>query len=193
MGWWDVLFGRSRLKKPQKDALFSLSTAEVSFEAHLGWIPAGRAGICLKPTSGADYARTEQDVIRLLESAAADFGSKVTVTRDKYNFLWLIIQDQDFEDLISLSHLVAQTLDEEGYGGQLLAVVFRFTDHRPEQEDKAYYLIYSYKRGLFYPFVPSGTEARDNSLEMRVFGVMEKELPMEADTSRWYPLWNCPV
>jgi len=83
-------------------------------------------------------------------------------------------------------------LSEEGFGEQLLAGVFRL---EKEGEGGTLYLIYGYKRGKFYPFMPrpGGAKERDESGEMRVYALLERELPWEKDTSRWYPLWDCPV
>lgn len=55
------------------------------------------------------------------------------------------------------------------------------------------YLVYLYKRGTFYPFCPAGGEHRDNELELRLRGVLEGELPVEADLARWFPLWGLPL
>lgn len=55
------------------------------------------------------------------------------------------------------------------------------------------YLVYLYKRGTFYPFCPAGGEQRDNELELRLRGVLEGELPVEADLARWFPLWGLPL
>ena len=48
-------------------------------------------------------------------------------------------------------HAVAQGLEEQGFGPQLLAAVFRF-----EGGKHPVYWIYGYKRGAFWPFVPTG-------------------------------------
>lgn len=55
------------------------------------------------------------------------------------------------------------------------------------------YLVYLYKRGTFYPFCPAGGEQRDNELELRLRGVLEGELAVEADLARWFPLWGLPL
>lgn len=195
MGFWDVLFGRTRLRKPQKEPMFALPGARLTLETSLGWEPAGRAGVCLKSPTSSDFARTEADVLQLATLAAADFRSDLHVVKDQLGFLWLVAADEDLEDLTAIIHLIGQTLDEEGYGGQLLAAVFRF---RPAPQPRSgdsplLYLVYSYKRGLFYPFIPKQGTDRDLAGEMRVAAAMGRELPLDQDQTRWFPINDCPV
>ncbi|MGB4511799.1 MAG: hypothetical protein WBI31_09095, partial [Thermacetogeniaceae bacterium] len=107
-------------------------------------------------------------------------------------YTWLLFADPDWDDLVQLVHLSAQTLKENGYDTQLLAAVFPF---KQEKSNEQLYLIYYYKRGSFYPFIPADNQRkqRNYSLEQRVFTMLENELPWEKDTSFWYPLWGCPV
>ena len=55
------------------------------------------------------------------------------------------------------------------------------------------YLVYLAKRGTFYPFAPTGSEQRDNELELRIRAVLSDDLPIEPDLSRWFPLWDLPI
>ncbi len=84
------------------------------------------------------------------------------------------------------------TLEDRGFGNQLLCSMFGFAD---EEGANRLYLVYLYKRGTFYPFAPvaDGDEKRDNELELRVRGVLGSDLPIEADLTRWFPLWGVPI
>ena len=53
-------------------------------------------------------------------------------------------------------------------------------------------LIYLYKQGTFYPFVPTGPQQRDNLLEINVRSAIEGDLPVEKDLSRWLAVWGAP-
>ncbi|MEA2502694.1 MAG: hypothetical protein QOD01_2805, partial [Actinomycetota bacterium] len=47
-----------------------------------------------------------------------------------------------------------------------------------------------------YPFVPSGPsgdEKRDNVAELHLKGILEKDLKVEEDLQRWFPIWGVPV
>jgi hypothetical protein len=55
------------------------------------------------------------------------------------------------------------------------------------------YLVYLYKRGTFYPFVPNGHEHRDTEEELKLKSLVSDDLVVEADLDRWFPLWDLPV
>ena len=76
-----------------------------------------------------------------------------------------------------------------GYGDRLLAAVFAF-----EENGRRLYLIYNFKRGAFYPFVPApGDKQRDNEREMRLKAQIGGEVPIEPEMTRWFPLWEIPL
>jgi len=192
---WDALFGRTRLKKANMDDLFALPTAQITLEVDVGWKPAGRAGVCLKPVTSGDFAQAERELQELVRAAARGTGTTVDVTTDEYSYRWLLLEDPDFDDLVTLVHMTGRELESQGYGAQLLSAVFRFRPTDNANTDvSAGYLIYNYKRGNFYPFCPTGAnKKRDNATEMRVSALTEDELPVEKDLKRWFPLWDCPV
>ena len=94
-------------------------------------------------------------------------------------------------DLVTTVHMVNSMLAERGYGNQLLASVFAF---RAEGGGVSY-LVYLFKRGTFYPFVPApgGGEKRDNQRELELQGALKGEVPLEGDLTRWFPIWGAPV
>jgi hypothetical protein len=74
--------------------------------------------------------------------------------------------------------------------------VFGFVPEPGASSDaRAFSLVYLYKRGTFYPFAPVDTqkERRDTELELRIRTMLGVDLPVEADVSRWFPMWDLPV
>jgi hypothetical protein len=186
----DALFGRTKLVRSKLEDLFALPTAYISLKAKLGIQSSGKAGLCFKPVTSSSFSGAEQEVRDLLYLSAKETQTKVKVERDEYGFRWVVLEDPDLEDLVAIIHMASQTLREQGFGEQLLAAVFAFQD----QEGRPIYWIYSYKRGKFYPFVPSGQgRDRDNATELHLRSVMERELPIEGDLEKWYPLWGIPL
>jgi hypothetical protein len=189
VGLGDVLFGRKKLKEAADDRIFALSTAAVTLETELGLRPAGAAGVCFKPMSAGEFVRVENELQELLEVAARDSGSKVSRTEDEFGYTWLVVRDPELEDLVTTVHLISSELAARGFGPQLLASVFRF-----EGGGRTVFWIYGYKRGAFWPFVPTGKgEERDNATELDLKAKLERELPIEPDLSRWFATYGAPV
>jgi hypothetical protein len=191
LGLRDVLFGRKKLKDPARERLFAISTARITLETELDLKPAGAAGVCFKSMSASEFVRAENDLQELLDAVCSESGSKVERKTDDMGFEWLVVRDGDFEDLVTTVHLVAQELQDRGFGPQLLAAMFPFEGKF--KEGRAYW-IYGFKRGAFWPFVPTGKDQeRDNAEELELKAKLEQELPIEQDLTRWFGLFNAPL
>jgi hypothetical protein len=191
LGLGDVLFGRKKLKGAKLDRLFALSTAQVTLETELELRSAGVAGVVFKSLSAGEFLRAEQQIDELLGVVAQTSGSEVRRRQDSLGYQWLVVRDRDFEDLVTGVHLVAGELAAHGFGEQLLAAIFAF-ERRGEEQRR--YLIYGFKRGAFWPFVPTGEEQeRDNAEEIRLRNELQGELPFEEDLSRWLGLFDAPL
>ena len=191
MGLGDVLFGRKRLKGAKADRLFALSTAQVTLETELELRPVGVAGVVFKPLSAGEFARAEQEIDDLLGVLAQTSGSEVRRRQDSFGYQWLVVRDRDFEDLVTGVHLVASELAAHGFGEQLLAAIFPF---EPRAGGRRTFLIYGFKRGAFWPFVPTGEgQERDNAEELRLKNELQGELPIEEDLTRWLGLFDAPL
>ena len=189
MGLRDVLFGKKKLAAPARERLFALTTAAVTLDTELGLRTAGVGGVVFKPLSAAEFVRAENDLQDLLERVAAESGSKLERREDSFGYTWLIVRDSDLEDQVTAIHALAEGLEEQGFGGQLLAGVFKFQGGK-----EPVYWIYGYKRGAFWPFVPSGEDQkRDNAEELELKAKLEKELPIEPDLTRWFAVFDAPL
>lgn len=189
MGLRDVLFGKNKLAGPAAERLFALTTAAVTMETELGLKTAGAGAVVFKPLSSGDFVRAENDLQQLLEQVAAESGSKLERREDSFGYTWITVRDSDLEDQVTGVHAVAQGLEEQGFGPQLLAAVFKF-----EGGKHAVYWIYGYKRGAFWPFVPTGQDQqRDNAEELELKAKLERELPVEPDLSRWFGVFGAPL
>jgi PspAB-like protein len=189
VGLRDVLLGKKKLAGPARERLFALTTAAVTLDTELGLRSAGAGGVVFKPLSAGEFVRAENDLQQLLDSVATESGSKLERREDSFGYTWIIVRDPDLEDQVTTVHAVAQGLEEQGFGSQLLAAVFKFDGGK-----HPVYWIYGYKRGAFWPFVPTGEDQkRDNAEELELKAKLEKELPVEQDLARWFGVFDAPL
>ena len=191
MKWVDTILGRTKPKPANLDALFAVPGAAITAEAALGLTSAGAAAVCFKPATAYDFATTCSEITELLELSGKDTGSTVSQSEDSYGYHWIVVHDDDLSDLVTTVHMVNSSLAERGYENQLLASVFPFRGGT----GGVTYLVYLFKRGTFYPFVPApgGGESRDTQAELQLQGTRSGEVPLEADLTRWFPIWGAPV
>jgi len=191
MGLGNILFGRKKLSGAKLDKLFALPSAAITMDAELGLRSDGVAAVVFKPLSAGDFMRAEQEIDELLGVAARDSGSEVRRREDSFGFQWLVVRDKDLEDLVTSVHLVSSELEARGFGAQVLVALFRF---KGKDEERPVYLVYGYKTGTFWPFIPTGEDQkRDNAEELRLKNELEKELPMEPQLERWLGLYDAPL
>jgi hypothetical protein len=188
MGILDAILGRNRGPKSKTEPLFAIATAAVTLQASFSLRPTGQAAVVFRPVESATFEETQRELDDLLRIAARTAGSRIDFKPDEYQYLWVVVEDPQFEDLVTALHMVAITLTDAGFRDRLLAAAFAF-----EGREGQMYWIYSYKLGTFYPFVPTDGRQRDNALELRLSAGMAKELPIEKDTTQWYGLYGAPI
>jgi hypothetical protein len=190
MGFLDVLTGKRKLAGPAPDRLFAISTAYVTFETTLGITSRGAAAIVFQPLATADFDSIVRDMEEVVRATAADSGTTVDRSDDSYGYRWLLLRGKSFDDLVVGINAVSGALEAGGYGERVLCAVFAFEDDRK----RPLYWIYNYKRGAFYPFVPAaGNQQRDNERELVLKAQIGRELPVEEELARWFPLWGIPI
>jgi hypothetical protein len=191
MGFLDSLLGRTKAKPPAaEDRLFALTTAYITLETGHNITTRGKSAIVFQPVATADFEGIVSEMEEIVRGTGEETGTKLTVQEDSYGYRWMILTDPDVEDLVVGINAVSDALAVGGYGDRVLAAVFAFKDSR----DRALYLIYNYKRGKWYPFVPaSGEQARDAERELQLKAILDSELPVEPELERWFPLWGIPI
>ncbi|MGB9184081.1 MAG: hypothetical protein WCB67_08435 [Solirubrobacteraceae bacterium] len=190
MGFLDVITGKRKLAQPAPDRLFAISTAYVTLETTLEIKTRGTAAIVFQSLATADFRSIVTDMEEVVRATAGDSGTTVETSEDSYGFSWLVLRGSDFDDLVVGINAVSSALEGGGYGERVLCAVFAFAD----SSQRPIYMIYNYKRGSFYPFVPSsGAQQRDNERELVLKAQIGSELPIEPELTRWFPLWGIPI
>ncbi|MFB6224579.1 MAG: hypothetical protein ABEH86_13025 [Haloarcula sp.] len=170
------------------DDLFGMSTAYITMEADLGYEPTGEAALCFADVDSTDFQDAMDEVESILDAGEVETGTRATFETDDHGYQWVVLHDDDFEDLLTSIHFAADTLVERRYGSRLLAALFAFEHTR---EDQTVYWVYSFRRGSFYPFAPDARDSheRNTSAEFKLDSNLSNEISVEQDKEYWYPLW----
>ncbi|GIU71739.1 MAG: hypothetical protein KatS3mg003_1218 [Candidatus Nitrosocaldaceae archaeon] len=168
-------------KRDDKD-IFALPSASISLDIKLGLKSSNRAAICIKESSG--NFRYALDEIRGFFEVSKELSYREV--KDRYGYIWFIITADGIEELVASIDAIADIVIEHGFEDNILAAIFEFVNSHKM------YLFYRFKSKRFYPFIPYDSN-RNVDEEMRVYAVMKKELPMEEDMEKWYPIWNMPL
>jgi hypothetical protein len=173
--------------------LFGMSTAYVTMAADLEFEAAGTAALCFASVDSADFADAVDEVAAILEAGEAETGTQAEFRADRHGYDWVVLDDDDVEDLVTSVHFAADTLVERGFGSRLLAALFAFRRAEStlggDDSDRPLYWVYSFRRGAYYPFAPTGDHERDDTVEFKLASVLDGELDVEDDERYWYPLW----
>ncbi|MGW1373281.1 PspA-associated protein PspAB [Streptomyces sp. NPDC002446] len=183
MGFLDAILGRSKPVRPDLDQLFALPSAAVTLQAAAGFAATGLGSVCFASVEGGAFSRIQEEARALL-------GGSVEFSQDAYGYTWLLVRHspEDVAGLVNDLHAINTSLEEAGFGSQLLCSLVGFRADR----QRSLALVYLYKRGTFYPFAPQqgGGEKRDNPLELQVRAMLGDDLTIEKDLSRWFPVWG---
>ncbi len=195
MGLRDILTGRHQVKGPAPDRLFAISTAYVTLQAEHQIEPVGTAAIVFQALATSEFETTLRDMEEVVTATGGESGTRVATQDDSYGYRWMVLRNPDgapsVEDLAVGINAVSSSIETAGYGERLLCAVFSFIDARKRR----IYFIYNYKRGFWYPFVPAegAQQERSTERELQIKAQMAKELPIEPELERWFPLWGIPI
>jgi hypothetical protein len=171
-------------RKADPEDLFGMSTAYITMEADLGYTSVGAAALCFSSVDSTDFETTVENVEAILEAGSEETGTHFETYEDSHGYHWVILEDDDPEDLVTSIHFASDEFIEQGYGSRLLAAVFGF-----EKGGQRAYWLYSFRRGAYYPFAPKRGRERDKQVEFKLESMFDGELEIETDKEYWYPLW----
>jgi len=188
VGILSSFFGRTKIRGGNRDPYFSVITSAISLAGDTQLRPLEKAGLVFNPVDTSFFQNLDTEIRDILKISGDATGTRHEVVDDNLGTRWVVLDDHDFEDLVSVIHIVGETITEHGFGDRLLAAVFSF-----DYEGLRAYWVYNIKRGKFYPLVLVGDRERDNRAEMRLSTLMEREkLPVESNLEQWYALWGIP-
>ena len=199
MGLRDIITGRHTVSGPAPDRLFAITTAYIALQSEHSIDPAGVAAIVFQALATSEFESTLRDMEEVVKATGGDTGTSVATQDDSYGYRWMVLRNPagapSVEDLAVGINAVSSSIETAGHGERLLCAVFAFADGRTGTPSPAVYMIYNYKRGYWYPFVPKPGEANERATEreLQLKAQLASELPIEPELERWFPLWGIPI
>ena len=176
MGLFDTILGRSKPVRANLDALFALPTAALTLQSAGGLVTSGHAGVCWKPPPGQAAADAQKEIAELV-------GDGFSHAVDSFDYGWLLLDDPDLEELVTKIHMANSTLQDNGWGPQLLCSVFGFVPG-PDAPDDARPSASSTSSSAA-PSTPSPRSTRRRSAATPSSSCASA--PWSAPTCRWRP------
>ena len=202
MGWF---FGRRKNADTFWDSISSASRMVSAFKRDGEAVaPRRQAGVVYRHDGAIPFLDSLSDHLdTILYEGPGATKTGYEIKDDDHGMRWAILNDGNFDDLLSSVFTIANAIKMNGGGENLLAAVFEFdfANHAVNPRNEVgtgyvnAYLIYRFDRNSYYPFVPTGEQAgeRDRETE-RMLGsaVRTAGLKTENSLSEWLGLWGIP-
>ena len=214
MGLLSSLLGRTKPVQSNLDALFALPSASITLQSAAGMSCSGHAGVCFKPPTRPGVrghaGRGGQAAVhgRGRRAAQGRGQLRLPVAGGRGRRHRAAGHPDPHGQLLPVRRRLGTPAPVLGVRAGRAARRDR-RSRRTRPADPALpeptagpghaccastaYLVYLFKRGTFYPFVPDGHERRDTEEELKLRSLVADDLVVETDLDRWFPLWDLPV
>ena len=170
-----VLRGHTEPRRARMALMQGGDAALVTLEAEFGLAVRGVA-IAFDPV-----AMPSAELLCALASGAGSARRE----DDRFGLRWVTLSGGDPDDLPVTLGAIAEAVAQAGCAEQLVCAVFAF--------EGCVYLTYNFARAAFHVFVPCDGGGRDGVREQRIEESLGRDLHLEHDADRRYPLWDMPL
>lgn len=171
-------------KKADPNDLIALSRVSLAVETNMNYEPCEVGGLAFSDIDDQEFEKALNEVKGVIKSNDDTEDADLDM-KDIHGTQWIVVNDESIESLAANLQFGASAMESVEYSSRLLAAVLPFKN----DENDYIYVIYSFRRGSFYPFAPQGLDERDSKIERRLSTIIEDEIDVEDDRSYWYPLW----
>ena len=202
MGWF---FGRKKSRETMWDSMSSVSRMISGFKREGEAVsPRRQAGIVYRHDDGLPFlASLSEQLDNILYVGPSATKTGYEIKDDDHGMRWAVLNDGNFDDLLSSVFTIANAIKMNDGSQNLLAAVFEFdfANHAVNPRSTSgsgyvnAYLIYRFDRDAYYPFVPTGESAGERDREReRMLGnaVKGAGLKTEPSLTEWLGLWGIP-
>ena len=201
---WNI-FKRGDSQNDMWSSMSSISVMLTKFHAAGVTVASRRqSGIIFSPDDSNPFlANLSSNLDDILYFGPGATKTAVEMKDDEYGMRWVVLNDGDFEDLLSSTYTVANAIRHNGGDGNLLAATFHLdlassllgnlaSSSGPIIEA---YIIYRFDRNRYYPFIQDADSdgGRDAATEAGLASAMRSHgLNLEGERRHWLGLWGIP-
>lgn len=178
-------------REARSELIGKLTRAEPELASDLGLTSENRSAVVFKPLETQEYLMAIDSIEQMLTFDPRSAGAKLERKSDKFGYRWYMFKSGNVDGLVGSVALVGEQLVTAKLSDQLLAAVFPFKSKR----GKTVNLIFNYKNGGFYPFVPKDAtdQQRDTEYELELAPKLADYIVVDDKKANWYPMWDMPV
>ena len=141
------------------------------------------------------YANLFHKIEEILNEGEAATQTLVDIVDDSSDMYWIILEDQNSNDLLSSSYTCLNALNANDSLSNILALVIPFELIIEESMKEKIYLIFRVDTKSFYPFSPKFAEdkIRNKDIEKDLFNYLtRRKVNLENSEKKWLGIWGIP-
>ena len=156
-----------------------------------------KTGVLLSPNDNSFFHDLDSNLHEIIREGRSNFKTDLKIFNDDFDTIWVLIEDEDFSELISTTFTVINAVSNIVKPDNILGSVFKLDITENELLDvynkiENCYLIFNSSDFGYYPYIPF-KEERLSSLELELNDLLSsKNLDMLSDFNKWYGISSIP-
>ena len=155
-----------------------------------------KSGILISDHKNNDFTKNiRKNIEEILNEGEAATQTLVDIVDDSSDMYWIILEDQNSNDLLSSSYTCLNALNANDSLSNILALVIPFELIIEESIKEKIYLIFRVDTKSFYPFSPKFGEdkIRNKDIEKDLFNYLtRRKVNLENSEKKWLGIWGIP-
>ncbi len=155
-----------------------------------------KSGILISDHKNNDFTKNiRKNIEEILNEGEAATQTLVDIVDDSSDMYWIILEDQNSNDLLSSSYTCLNALNANDSLSNILALVIPFELIIEESMKEKIYLIFRVDTKSFYPFSPKFAEdkIRNKDIEKDLFNYLtRRKVNLENSEKKWLGIWGIP-
>ena len=156
-----------------------------------------QTGVLLSPSKHSFFDDLKKNINSIISEGRASSKTRFNTVKDKFGYVWVLIEDDDFEELISTTYTIVNAVSQIVKSDTVIGSILKLDLDNSNlldvyQQVESCYLIFNSDLLGYYPFVPLN-EDRLSSLELDIQDILKlSDLEAISDINKWYGVSDIP-